>query len=202
MGGMLDARLNGSPHGGDWDLAVFSTLTGRLINGSAAFGGNEVVQAAVTSGDLVTIQACRRSADAKPVTLTVKDIVVEGAAPKVHKQSLVTIGYRSHAQLDRLGAKGIDFAENGRNGKIDAVLHSPADAAKIRGAGAQHLLRARALDGGQGGHRRGQHVERRGGQLGRRGSGGRRQREGRGGGKDGAVHEGSTPLPLQGAAGG
>src|SRR5689334_11921000 len=37
MGGLLDARLDGSPNGGDWDLAVFNALTGRLVNGSAAF---------------------------------------------------------------------------------------------------------------------------------------------------------------------
>src|SRR4051794_36887425 len=53
-GGMLDARLAGSPRGSDWDLAVFNTLTGRLLNGSAAFGGREVVQTPVTAGDLVT----------------------------------------------------------------------------------------------------------------------------------------------------
>jgi hypothetical protein len=141
MGGMLDARLNGSPRGGDWDLAVFNALTGRMLNGSAAFGANEVVQAAVTAGDVLTIQACRRTADAAPVTLSVRDIVVAGTAPAAVKQSLVTIRYRSHAQLDRLGASGIDFSENGRNGKIDAVLHGAGDAAKIRAAGLSYSVK-------------------------------------------------------------
>ena len=135
MGGMLDARLDGSPKGGDWDLAVFNALTGRLIDGSAAFGGNEVVQAAVTAGDVIAVQACRRDATAKPVNLSVKDVVVQGTPPAPVRPSLVTIRYRNRAQLDRLGAKGIDFAENGRNGKIDAVLAGPGDAAKIRAAG-------------------------------------------------------------------
>src|SRR3954471_3374349 len=46
-GGLLDARLHGSPSGDDWDLALFNGLTGRLLNASAAFGGNEVVQTPV-----------------------------------------------------------------------------------------------------------------------------------------------------------
>src|SRR3954451_3320036 len=81
-GGMLDARLHGSPRAADWDLAVFNTLTGRLLNGSAAFGGQEVVQIPVTAGDLVTIQACRVGGGATPTRLTVRDIVLWGTAPK------------------------------------------------------------------------------------------------------------------------
>src|SRR4051812_24895808 len=81
-GGLLDARLHGSPSGADWDLALFNALTGRLLNGSAAFGGNEVVQTPVLPGDVVVVQACRRSGDAVTVPLTVDDIVVSGAAPR------------------------------------------------------------------------------------------------------------------------
>ena len=141
MGGLLDARLDGSPTGGDWDLAVFNALTGRLVNGSAAFGGNEVVQAAVTAGDLLTVQACKRDANAAPVTLTVKDAVLSGVAPKPVRQTLVTLRYRNHAQLDRLNAQGIDFAENGRNGKIDAVLQGARDVAKVRAAGLKYSVK-------------------------------------------------------------
>src|SRR5690349_5535601 len=59
-GGLLEARLGGSPTGDDWDLSVFNALTGRLLGGSAAFGSNELVQAPVTPGDVLVVQACRR----------------------------------------------------------------------------------------------------------------------------------------------
>ena len=96
-GGLLDARLDGSPHGADWDLAVFDAVTGRLLNGSAAFGGNEVVMAAVTAGDVLTVQACRRSGGAGPIGLSVRDTVVSGNAPSARTLSLVSHPLRRHA---------------------------------------------------------------------------------------------------------
>ena len=45
--GLLRARLDGSPHGADWDLAVFGA-GGRLLGASAAFGASELVTAPVS----------------------------------------------------------------------------------------------------------------------------------------------------------
>ncbi|MFL5846805.1 MAG: M14 family zinc carboxypeptidase [Solirubrobacteraceae bacterium] len=135
LGGLLEARLSGSPTGADWDLAVFDALNGRLLNGSAAFGGNEVVQAAVTPGQLVTVQACRRSGSAAPVALKVVTNVVSGVAPRAFPLQLVSIPFSKRAQVDRLAAAGLDLNETAHGHRIDAVLHRPADAAKIARAG-------------------------------------------------------------------
>jgi hypothetical protein len=134
-GGLLDARLHGSPTGADWDLAVFDTLSGRLLNGSAAFGGNEVVHAAVTTGQLVTLQACRRSGSAAPVALSVRDVVVSGTAPKAHTLKLVRIPISKPSEIARLERLGIDLNHGAHGDHVDAVLHRPADATRIRRAG-------------------------------------------------------------------
>lgn len=141
MGGMLDARLHGATTGPDWDLAVFDTLNGRLLNGSAAFGSNEVVQAAVTPGQLLTIQACRRSGAAAPVRLTTDLIAVSGAAPAPATLKLVTIPFQRPAQVQRLADAGLDLNERSIGRTIDAVLHSPADAAKVRAAGLSYSVK-------------------------------------------------------------
>ena len=135
LGGMLDARLLGPVSGGDWDLAVFDTLNGRLINGSATFGANEVVQAAVQPGQLLTVQACRREADAAPVRLAAGLVTVSGTAPAARPLKLVTVKFDRRQQIDRLVKQGIDFNHAATKGGIDAVLQGPADAQKIRNAG-------------------------------------------------------------------
>ena len=131
-GGLLDARLHGSPTGEDWDLAVFNGFTGRLLNGSAAFGGDEVVQTPVLPGDLIVVQACRRSAGAGTIPLSVDDVVVSGTAPRAMKLQLVSIPFRTTKQVDRMAAAGIDLNETAHGHRIDAVLHGPADVAKLR----------------------------------------------------------------------
>src|SRR4051794_16169969 len=124
-GGLLDARLHGSPTGADWDLAVFKTRTGRLLGGSAAFGGNEIAQTPVLPGDVVTIQACRRSGGPGSVPLIVDDVVVSGVAPPATTMRLVSIPFQNTQQVDRMAAAGIDLNETAHRNSIDAVLHGP-----------------------------------------------------------------------------
>src|SRR5258707_1010198 len=57
--GWLDARLTGSTHGPDWDLAVFDAASGRQVGASDGFGSTELVQAPVTAGQVLEVQACR-----------------------------------------------------------------------------------------------------------------------------------------------
>ena len=140
-GGLLDARLHGAPTGADWDLAVFNGLTGRLLNGSAAFGGNEVVQTPVLPGDVIVVQACRRSGRASTVPLTVSDVVVSGPAPLATKLQLVSIPFSSTEQVDRMAKAGIDLNETAHGKSIDAVLHGPADVAKLAALGMRFDVR-------------------------------------------------------------
>src|SRR4051794_7193251 len=59
MSGYVSVR-GSAPDSSDWDLAVFDAATGRRIGASQGFGSHEVVQTWVTSGQRLSIQACRR----------------------------------------------------------------------------------------------------------------------------------------------
>ncbi|HVL95924.1 MAG TPA: M14 family zinc carboxypeptidase [Solirubrobacteraceae bacterium] len=144
--GFLQARLDGAPGGADWDLAVFDGA-GRLLGASAAFGGREVVRAAVTAGDRVTVQACRYggAAEAPAPRLSVEGWVVSGAPARAPVDSLVSIRYRGRRQFERLTALGLDLNEIGRDGRIDAVLHGARDARRLRAAGFRFRVRIKDL---------------------------------------------------------
>ncbi len=139
--GFLDARLNGSPTGPDWDLAIFDAASGRQLAASAAFGGNEVAQAPVAAGQALTIQACRYGGAGRPIGLDVQDIVVSGTLPKAPKLTSVSIAFDNAAQLDRLAQRGIDLNETAHGNRIDAILAGPADVATLRDAGMSYRVK-------------------------------------------------------------
>lgn len=132
--GVLNARLDGSAQGPDWDLAVFDA-GGRMLGASAAFGANELVTTPVTAGDLVTVQACHREGDGPAPQLHVDDVVLSGAVPAPPKLSLVAIRFRGRRDLDRLLRLDIDLNETARGHRVFAVLHGARDARRLRRAG-------------------------------------------------------------------
>jgi murein tripeptide amidase MpaA len=144
VSGLLDARLDGSPHGADWDLAVFGP-GGRLVGASAAFGGNEVVRGPVAAGDELTVQACRYAPGTAAPRLSVDIVVTDAAAPAPVVESLVRIRFRGQADIKRLVALDIDLNEVARGNRIDAVLHGPADAQRLREAGFSFTTRVADL---------------------------------------------------------
>src|SRR4051812_29119745 len=63
-GGYLTARLDGGA-AGDWDLAVFARGSREPVAASAYSASTEVASGFVHAGDRLTVQACRRSSDAR-----------------------------------------------------------------------------------------------------------------------------------------
>src|SRR5688572_5258003 len=59
--GIVSVRLRSA---GDWDLGVFGKR-GRLVAGSAAFGGNELASGFVRRGERLMVQACRFRGNAR-----------------------------------------------------------------------------------------------------------------------------------------
>ncbi len=129
--GYVQARLHGTPHGDDWDLAVFDAVTGRLVDASAAFGGNELVSAPVAAGRTLIVQACRYDGSAAPIDLSVDELVVSGDVPPAERQSLVLVKVAGQADVDRLVASGLDLNETGTKDGVYAVLHGSADRATL-----------------------------------------------------------------------
>src|SRR5262245_58536125 len=58
--GLLRARLSGADTS-DFDLGLFDAATRRPIQGSAAFGSNELAEAYTLKGTRVLVQVCRRT---------------------------------------------------------------------------------------------------------------------------------------------
>ncbi len=127
----VTARLDGGA--GDWDLAVFDRATGRLVAGSAYSGTREVAEGYVVEPSVLTVQACRRTAGASSVQLTVDAAAIDTS--KAEPASLVKVSTPTRERAQRLANLGLDVTEHGGPGFLEVVLHGAADAAKLREAG-------------------------------------------------------------------
>ena len=65
---------------GDWDVAVFGRR-GRLVAGSASFGGNELAEGFVRKGERLTVQACRFRGSASSARLGITSPGSRSAGP-------------------------------------------------------------------------------------------------------------------------
>ena len=139
ISGFVQARLNGASRGDDWDLAVFDAVTGKLIDASAAFGGNELVSVPIAAGRALMVQACRYGGSAAPIELGVEELVVSGDIPAAQRQSLVLIKVAGQDDVDRLQASGLDLNETGDEDGVYAVLHGPADRALLTRLGIPYV---------------------------------------------------------------
>src|SRR5215211_3446007 len=74
---IVSARLKSR---GDWDIAIFGAK-GRLVAGSASFGGNELAEGFVRKGERLTVQACRFRGDAGRARLAIHFTRVAKRAP-------------------------------------------------------------------------------------------------------------------------
>jgi hypothetical protein len=133
--GSVSARLDGGA--GDWDLAVFDTLTGRLVAGSSYRGSRELAAGFVPAAGALTVQACRVSGGAGTANLT---IATEGLpAVSAEPSSMVRVATPTRARAQQLADSGLDVTEHGGDGYLDVVLHGAADARKLRDAGFQYV---------------------------------------------------------------
>lgn len=119
----MTARLAGGA--GDWDLAVFDTLTGRLVAGSAYRGSRELAAGYVTGAGALTVQACCVSGGAGTADLTIATEPVSGAAEPA---SMVRVATPTRQRAQELANLGLDVTEHGGPGFLDVVLHGAADA--------------------------------------------------------------------------
>jgi Zinc carboxypeptidase len=136
--GTVTARLDGGA--GDWDLAVFDKVTGRLVAGSAYRGSREVASGYSPLATMLTVQACRVAGGAGTADLTVQTraVDVSGPAPSA---SLVRVATPTRARVQQLAGLGLDLSEHAGSGFREVVLHGPADAAKLAAAGFSYSVR-------------------------------------------------------------
>jgi hypothetical protein len=134
--GTVSARLTGGS--GDWDLAVFDALTGRLVAGSAYRGSRELASGFVAGPGTLTVQACRVAGGAGTADLTIS---TERATGTAETASLVRVATPTRERAQQLANLGLDVTEHGGPGYLEVVLHGAADAGKLRDAGFQYVTR-------------------------------------------------------------
>jgi murein tripeptide amidase MpaA len=134
--GAVRIRLAGTERD-DWDLALFRTSDARRLDGSQAWGANEIVDAVVRRGQSLTIQACRLKGVSARLPLQITEVAAPlakagAAAPTESMVEIPIANQADFALLDSLGLN-LDEVPNGHN--AIAVISGPADAAKITNAG-------------------------------------------------------------------
>ena len=130
--GLLRATLASR---GDWDLAVFDAASERLVAAGAVSGDRELVEGFVGAGEPLLVQACRRDGAAATARLRASTVAMGNPSLPVQREQLVSVATPDRAARARLGALGLDPAENGTQESVDIVLHGAQDAAKLAGAG-------------------------------------------------------------------
>jgi len=127
-GSLVVARLRAAR--GDWDLAVFDAEGGRVA-ASSGFGARELAVGFARRGGELVVQACRLAGDAASARLDVTTVPLPARRGRLR---LVRIAAPSPADRDRLAALGIDLAEHGGRGWVEAVAQGD-DLRRLRAAG-------------------------------------------------------------------
>ncbi len=132
---IVSARLRS---GGDWDIAIFGAR-GRLVAGSASFGGNELAEGFVRRGERLTIQACRYRGNAGSARVSVH--FTRLVKRQQGKLQVVDVATGTRADKERLQTLGLDLTEHGSAKSIEVILHGRADARTLRRAGFRYTVR-------------------------------------------------------------
>jgi hypothetical protein len=132
---IVSARLKSR---GDWDIAIFGAK-GRLVAGSASYGGNELAEGFVRKGERLTIQACRFRGNAGSARVSVHFTKL---VKRQHgRLQVVEVRTGTRAAKERLQTLGLDLTEHGGAKFLEVILHGRADARKLRRAGFRYTVR-------------------------------------------------------------
>src|SRR5215211_338419 len=133
--GLVSVRLRSA---GDWDVGVFGRR-GRVVAGSASFGGNELASGFVRRGERLAIQACRFRGSARRARVSIRFTPIEKR--RLGRISIVDVFTPKRADRERLQALGLDLSEDGDANSVEVVLHGSADARTLQRAGFRYTVR-------------------------------------------------------------
>jgi hypothetical protein len=132
--GLVSVRLRSA---GDWDIGVFGRH-GRMVAGSASFGGNELASGFVRRGERLTVQACRFRGGARSADVSIHFTRI--AHRTARRFSLVDVAAPRRADRARLQTLGLDVTEHGDADSVSVLLHGQADARVLRAAGFRYRV--------------------------------------------------------------
>jgi hypothetical protein len=137
--GLVSVRLSSA---GDWDLGVFGR-NGRLVAGSASFGGNELASGFVREGERITVQACRYRGGASHARLGIQFTRIP--KQRGRRISVVDVHAPRGAARQRLQGLGLDLTEAADAKSVEVLLHGRGDERVLRRAGFRYAVRIRDL---------------------------------------------------------
>jgi hypothetical protein len=120
-------------------VAVFGAR-GRLVAGSASFGGNELASGFVRRGERLVVQACRFRGGAASARVSVRFTRVARRRQR-GKFKIVDVLTPKRADRARLQALGLDLTEHGDANSLQVLLHGRADERALRRAGFRYSVR-------------------------------------------------------------
>ncbi len=134
--GLLRATLTAPS--GDWDLAVFDKVSGRRLAGSASFGANELAEGVAANGQVLLLQACRRTGATSTAALNARSIPLPG--PTGERIQLVRVALPTPASRDALDATGLDQTEHATPAAQDVMVYGSAELLKLARAGLAYTV--------------------------------------------------------------
>jgi Zinc carboxypeptidase len=137
--GLVSVRLRSA---GDWDVGVFGRR-GRVVAGSASFGGNELASGFVRRGERLAVQACRFRGSARRARVSIRFTRIERR--RLGSMSVVDVFTPKRADRERLQSLGLDLTEHGDANSVEVILHGRADARVLQRAGFRYTVRIRDL---------------------------------------------------------
>jgi hypothetical protein len=137
--GLVSVRLRS---GGDWDLGVFGAR-GRLVAGSASFGGNELASGFVRRGERLTVQACRYRGDAPSARVAIGFTRIP--RQRVERISVLDVVAPRQADRRRLQTLGVDLTERADADSVEVLARGREDLRRLRRAGFGFRVRVRDL---------------------------------------------------------
>jgi murein tripeptide amidase MpaA len=136
--GFVTARLAG-PSSSDWDLGIVDKATGHVLNGSAQAGSTEIATTAVSKGEVLLIQTCRRTGSDRSVTESVQ--FTKATVPSGAKVKLVRVAFRTDFDREALATLNLDGTDHPTPDYQDVLLHGAADQAKLDKSGLSYTTR-------------------------------------------------------------
>ncbi len=130
--GLLTARLNAGP-GPDWDLAVLRG--GEPAAASTSFGSVEQATIAVSAGDELVAQACRRAGTEPAAELSFDLFETAGISPAAGRVSLESVAISGPADLERLQQLGVDVTHDVSAHAATVALYGDGQRALLASAG-------------------------------------------------------------------
>ena len=135
--GLVRASLSGAGSG-DWDLAVFDKSSGKRVAGSAAFGTVELAEGVAALGQVLLVQACRRTGSGDTVRLNVRSVPLP--APTGRTIQLVRVALPTPASRGTLDATGLDQTEHATPTAQDVIVYGSGELLKLTSAGLAYTV--------------------------------------------------------------